>query len=711
MDDMTRTELEAVHGQVEANELADAKAKVEAAIAKSQSDDDPGAIFEPDIIEALRLIREHSRAEYMRFRAKAKRANKDVLITELDREVKGSGEGNGDQTLAESIITLVRESATFFHDAEGLGYVSFEQNGHLENWPLGSKGFNHWCSFHAYTELGVAPSETTLKTVITALSGVAKHEGEQHEVFLRVAKRDDRYYLDLCNEAWQAVEITATGWQVLDNPPVKFRRTDAMQVLPLPVKDGDINLLWPSVNIAEADRPLVKAWLLEAWRSETPFPVIELGGQQGSGKSDTQHRLRDLVDPNQVNLRAAPKTVEDIYVGARNNWLVSFNNLSHLTANQQDAFCTLASGGGFASRTLYTNADETVIECQRPAIFNGIATLATAQDLVDRLIRLDLPEIKKRRRGAELAAEFEKHRPAILGGLLDLFIKTLARLQAVKIDPLPRMADFATLGEAMMQAQDHPAGVFLQRYQAARERAVIQALESSPVAGAVQEFIERNPGGYSGLIKKLFELLEDYRTESEGWPRSSKGFADALRRHAPGLAVLSIKVWFNPQRQKDGYHVQVMKVTPPDEHDPQADPFFSEKFKTQKQSTQYTPSTPNPEEKPAAGVLGVHDVLQNPRLKTAEKKSSPDSANTPPPPDDDYWDALMAAYASGQLDEPTAAPEQPRVRCGDCQHYAPDTVGDGSGIGRCGMGRKPKHPEGPFYPKGLRWCTDWRARP
>ena len=63
------------------------------------------------------------------------------------------------------------------------------------------------------------------------------------------------------------------------------------------------------------------------------------------------------------------------------------------------------------------------------------------------------------------------------------------------------------------------------------------------------------------------------------------------------------------------------------------------------------------------------------------------------------------------LPKSTAAPERPLVRCGDCQHFQPDTIGNGSGIGRCSAGRKPRHPEAPCYPRIERSCAAWRAKP
>ena len=95
---------------------------------------------------------------------------------------------------------------------------------------------------------------------------------------------------------------------------------------------------------------------------ETPYVVLELVGEQGSAKSKTQDVLRDFIDPNQVNLRAKPKNRESLFISAENSHLISYENLSHLQPDLQDAFCTLATGGGVGDRTLYTNKEETIIK-------------------------------------------------------------------------------------------------------------------------------------------------------------------------------------------------------------------------------------------------------------------------------------------------------------------------------------------------------------
>lgn len=188
-------------------------------------------------------------------------------------------------------------------------------------------------------------------------------------------------------ERHPAFTVGGLRWQI-------FHEKTSMQSLPLPQSGGELSLLWTFINIPEKDRLLVLAWMLESFRAETPKPILALAGIQGCAKSSTQSKIRELLDNNSSNLRAAPKAVEDVFISAGCNWLSSYENLSHLTPKMQDALCTLATGGGHSSRTLYTNDEETVIEAKRPVIINSIPNVITAQDLTDRSICIELPRVE-----------------------------------------------------------------------------------------------------------------------------------------------------------------------------------------------------------------------------------------------------------------------------------------------------------------------------
>ncbi|MBO9475884.1 hypothetical protein J7413_20315 [Shimia sp. R10_1] len=150
------------------------------------------------------------------------------------------------------------------------------------------------------------------------LEGVAKFEGETHPVFSRIAAIGQTLYLDLGGESWEAVAITAEGWQVVSHPPARFCRSGSMQALPHPERHPDgINLLRDFVNVgSEDDFRMLVAWVLGCFHPKGPYPILILSGEQGSAKSTTAQTLRDLIDPASPSTRSTPKTEQDLVIAA-----------------------------------------------------------------------------------------------------------------------------------------------------------------------------------------------------------------------------------------------------------------------------------------------------------------------------------------------------------------------------------------------------------
>ncbi|MBL0283462.1 MAG: hypothetical protein IPQ01_05885 [Zoogloea sp.] len=360
-----------------ADDAADPQAIVRDALARLPGD--KKAIYEDEVIDALRIIRRKSGAEYERLVANMKGQR-----TRLDKLTKGEGSGQHQQdTSTDMILSVAREHATFAHNAEGAGIALIEAGGHREVHMLNSPGFERWLRGQVYAAHKVGIPDQALKTALATLTAIGTFEGLEIETHMRCVKHEGAYFLDLCNDDWQAVRIAADGWTVQDRPPVYFTRTAGARPLPTPPARGNIGLLWRHVNVPKDARPLVLAWLLDSMRPDTPYPVLELAGEMGSSKSTTQRRLRALIDPAQVPLR-----------GARNRWRTSTSpprtrryaasrNLSSLSAEMQDALCILSTGGGYATRQLYTNGGEHVIQSKRPVVLNGINGVATAPDLIE----------------------------------------------------------------------------------------------------------------------------------------------------------------------------------------------------------------------------------------------------------------------------------------------------------------------------------------
>lgn len=246
------------------------------------------------------------------------------------------------------------------------------------------------------------------------LEGMAMQE--YRPVHVRAAGSSGRYWLDLAEPGSSLAICIEPGRWSLEESSLMFTRADSAQPLPNPAPGGGIEPLWRIANVPEGFRLLVITWLVECLRPDTPYPVVELLGEHGSAKSTAAQALRKLIDPNDADLRGAPTSATDLFVSAGTNHFVCLENISHLPAPIQDAMCVIATGGGFARRKLYTDADESVITVKRPIIINGIAAAITRQDLVSRTITVELPVIRDAKERDKLDAEFEANRPAILGG-------------------------------------------------------------------------------------------------------------------------------------------------------------------------------------------------------------------------------------------------------------------------------------------------------
>jgi hypothetical protein len=350
----------------------------------------------------------------------------------------------------------------------------------------------------------------------------------EREVYVRVARDHGDLYIDLCNRDWQAIRVTAAGWQIVDAPPVRFRRTPGMLELPHPQRGTSIGELRRFLNIRnEHDFTLVVAYLLAALSPEGPYPILVLNGEQGTAKSTFARIVRSLVDPSSVPLSTLPATIRELFITARNTHIQSFENISKLSDRMSDALCALATGAGYRPRKNYTDWEEALMNSCRPIIANGIANFVTRGDLQDRSIVLLLALISDRKTEKELFAEFERKRPGIFGALLDLLVYGVRMLPETKLVNAPRMADFATLAVA--------CGLdgFQAAYEANRQGAIDNLLELDPLARSVMALDLPWEGGAG----KLLDVVGPSTRIT-----NPKSLSDSLTRLAPMLRTVGIHV-------------------------------------------------------------------------------------------------------------------------------------------------------------------------
>ena len=457
--------------------------------------------------------------------------------------------------------TLLRlVSCTQLHrGAGGRPFVRVPVEDRFEFFELKSAAFRNWLTDTYLSEYQQAPSSAALSRVVAVLEARAQFDGSLPSVHVRVAGdgEGERYvsYIDLCDPEGRAVEIRPGNWSVVERPRVNFRRAPGMLPLPLPESGGTINLLRPYVNLGEVDFRLFVAWLTAAIRPVGPYPPLVICGEQGSAKTTLAKVARLLIDPHSTPLLSEPSGTRDLMITSLNSWVLAFDNVSTLPGWLSDCFCRLAVGGGYATRSLYTNDQITYLHAQRPLILNGIDHFVTRGDLIDRSVFLNLAPVHPmdRRTENELWSSFQFDYPRILGSVLDTIAAAMRVLPSLELDEVPRMADFAFWGEAVGQSLGWPEQSFRSAYARSRRAATDNSIDDSAVAdvlfGSVPSSLKWS-GAIAVLHHRLSEIAGKEIAGSKRWPKNVTQLSSELRRLSPQLRERGLSIAFSRSRDQ-----------------------------------------------------------------------------------------------------------------------------------------------------------------
>ena len=178
-------------------------------------------------------------------------------------------------------LIKIAASWEFFHTPDHRAFACVPVSGHMETIAVRSRKFRALLIRTYHSGSGRVANTESIEEAVAFFEGAALC-GEELPVHTRLATHEGAIYLDLCNERWEAVEITTEGWRVVAEPPVRFRRARGMLALPPPTRGGKISELRQFVNVAtDDDFMLVVAWQLAALRPGLPCPVEVLHGSKG----------------------------------------------------------------------------------------------------------------------------------------------------------------------------------------------------------------------------------------------------------------------------------------------------------------------------------------------------------------------------------------------------------------------------------------------
>lgn len=443
----------------------------------------------------------------------------------------------------------------------GESYATISKGKHVD---VRSEEFRQHLAIKYRQQNGAYPTGNTLDHAVMEASARAKSSGKIEEVYLRHAFHRGAIYFDLGGPNGSCVKIENGTWSIITSPPVKFRQTKTMKAMPTPVTGGNIDTLKKYLNVeSDDDFRLVCGWLLGAFMPPIGgYPIFAITGEQGSAKSTTAHILKRLTDWDETGARQPTSNIRDLAAAVHNGRIISFDNVSSIPQGLSDTFCRISTGINLSARALYTDNSETTVHAHAPIILNGIPEFVRRGDLLDRCISIHLPRISQQRRRDERTfwADFERDEPAILGALFDAVATALHQQDNVKLEVLPRMADWAkwcTAGEA---AFGWESGTILAAYESQRHNATVDSLSDDPLVTLLTKVVDS--GGYSGTSSDLLNRLENLAVADTALlhavPNSPKDLTGRLQRLAPQLPTVGIG--YTTQRKPDKRLVVISRL-------------------------------------------------------------------------------------------------------------------------------------------------------
>ena len=487
------------------------------------------------------------------------RSNVNPNTDHEDNRKQQQKEREENQTLE---LREIAKDAEIFTDTSDKMYARVTVNGHhktlsisLKEGKIGGR-FKYWLrSEYAKLHNGKQPNGRTLDTFVQGVVSVAMFNEDTREVFLRVGHKDGKVYLDLANKEGQVVEIDEIGWRILDDSPVMFRRSNGMLPLPRPVEGGKIDELRQFLNVSDKDWILAVAWLLSTLHPTGPYPIFVLQGDAGAGKSTAIKYLRNLVDANRTVYYKGIRDATEVHVKANGTWILALDNMSSMPQWLSDVLCALSTGLGNAVKTLYEDEELTVFFAKRPTSVNGIEELATAGDLIDRAVIVELKRIsdEDRREEKELDAAYEEARPRIMGAIFDVISYALRNRKNVTLKEKPRMADFAMWVVAAEEKLGWGKGAFMQAYKQNKIDAADVEINASSVGRAIVDLMKdranKKPDWWLGNATKLETDIREYAKSNDpngnlppSWPKQPNRMSGALKRIKGALESKGIHV-------------------------------------------------------------------------------------------------------------------------------------------------------------------------
>jgi len=499
----------------------------------------------------LELIRDTSE-----FSAKEMVPSETITPTRKRKKNKGETSKPRGSEASELILSLAAELPLYRDDTK-TAWTCLDR----ETVPVMSQDVEDWLTISYYNLTGNVPSAEAMSGAKRVLAAKARQEGESIALYNRVAWLDGSIWYDLGRG--RAVSMSPDGFRIVPAPPL-FQRWPHQQPHPDPMLDGDPWEFLRFCHISDSNRLLILVTLITSFVPGIAHPLWHVTGPQGAGKSSFCRLIKRIVDPSVAELQIMqPEREMDFFLMLYHNYLVALDNLSELKGRTSDLLCGAATGTTVSQRALFTNLEMITLRLKNIVLLNGISPMISRADLLDRTITIHLERIptEGRRQEREVMEEFNAALPGIMGGIFSTLAKAMTIFPTVRLDNLPRLADYAMWGYAIAEALGGHGDQFLADYAGNEAAQTEEILGHNTLAGAILNAME-GLAKWETTVGEAWKGLMAAAEPAKGdrtFPAKPGDMRRSLERLKVTLAEAGISYEYG-KRGRDGIPITFRKV-------------------------------------------------------------------------------------------------------------------------------------------------------
>jgi hypothetical protein len=451
------------------------------------------------------------------------------------------------KSAAETIVKLVLENGKLFKNTFEEPHALVVIDNHYVPLLVGGSKFEHHLAklFYDKCEKRIANAES-INNAVRTLAATAIFEGETIPLHLKLAwanpETRDAIYYDLSDKNRRCIKITkGKGWEIVENQiEVLFKMSGHQSPQVEPIRDYYSSVFRKFIDSLNIKNPkhklLIAVWIISSLIPDISIPILLPYGEKGGAKSTLLKKIQLVIAPTTLDLFSVPYRKEEFIQQLSHNFLCFYDNVRYEPKWLSDEACRANTGAASTKRKLYSDDEDIPYKYKKIQAYSGINVIFTQEDALDRSLKIELERIQDdvTITDTKIADEVRGQVPHLLGYIFDVLAKALEIKDSIKLERLPRMADFAEWGEAIARAMGYKPLQFLNAYFENIKKQNIEIVESNPFAEAISKFQDYNVMSWISspqiFIQNLTYFADTNSIDSSKFPKNPNTVSRRLNK-------------------------------------------------------------------------------------------------------------------------------------------------------------------------------------